>query len=165
MSNLPPVSATLSDRPARSPWNPSRWLGRILPIAACVALGGTCSAQAPMEFKNLQLFPKGIAQEELIANMKNFAVSLGVRCNFCHVGEEGAPLDTFDFASDEKEPKRVARIMIRMRDAINADHLTKAAHHHEGAARVDCVTCHRGQNHPPKPEEILAGIMSGQSGH
>lgn len=165
MSKLSPGSAPLSGRPARSPWNLYRWLGRILPIASCAALGGTCAAQAPMEFKNLQVFPKGVAQEELIANMKNFAMSLGVRCNFCHVGEEGAPLDTFDFASDEKEPKRVARIMIRMRDAINADHLAKAPHDHEGAARVDCVTCHRGTHEPEKPEEILAEIMSKAGGH
>src|SRR4051794_28316130 len=60
---------------------------------------------APPAFKNLKVFPKDISRADLIANMKFFAQSLGVRCTFCHVGEEGQPLSTFDFASDAKEKK------------------------------------------------------------
>lgn len=30
--------------------------------------------------------------------MRNITGALGVRCQFCHVGEEGMPLERFDFA-------------------------------------------------------------------
>ncbi len=58
--------------------------------------------------------------------MRGFAGALGVRCNFCHVGEDPDNLDGYDFASDEKEVKRVARAMMQ----------------------VQCVTCHHGLQRP-----------------
>src|SRR6185437_12934948 len=48
-------------------------------------------------------------------------VSLGVRCTYCHVGEEGKPLSTFDFASDAKDHKLTARKMLAMMHRINAE--------------------------------------------
>src|SRR5690349_23794173 len=70
-------------------------------------------------FKNLQVFPKDIARPQLIANMKFFSQSLGVRCTFCHVGVEGQPLSTYDFASDTKKEKSTARKMLAMVHRIN----------------------------------------------
>ena len=52
--------------------------------------------------------------------MKFFAQSLGVRCTFCHVGIEGQPLSTFDFASDAKKEKLTARKMLVMVHRINS---------------------------------------------
>ena len=52
--------------------------------------------------------------------MRNFTSALGVRCQFCHVGQEGQPLAPFDFASDQKRNKLVARQMLRMVAEINA---------------------------------------------
>ncbi len=43
---------------------------------------------------------------------------LGVRCEHCHVGE-GNDLSKFDFASDARPAKAVARKMILMLRAIN----------------------------------------------
>src|SRR5689334_9343871 len=60
-------------------------------------------------FKNLKVFPKDISRADLLFNMKFFSQSLGVRCTFCHVGEEGKPLSTVDFASDAKAKKLTAR--------------------------------------------------------
>ena len=80
------------------------------------------SAQPPFAippFKNLKVFPKDIGRAELLGNMKFFAQSLGVRCTFCHVGEEGKPLSTFDFASDAKKEKQTARRMLAMVHRIN----------------------------------------------
>lgn len=37
--------------------------------------------------------------------MRGFTRALGLRCSHCHVGEEGAPLATYDFAADEKPLK------------------------------------------------------------
>ncbi len=45
------------------------------------------NAQIPDKFENLQVLPKEISKPELMENMKSFALGLGVRCHFCHVGE------------------------------------------------------------------------------
>jgi len=41
------------------------------------------NAQIPDKFENLQVFPKEISKQDLIGNMKSFAMGLGVRCQFC----------------------------------------------------------------------------------
>jgi len=51
---------------------------------------------------------------QVVGMMRNFAGALGVRCHFCHVGQEGQPLGQFDFAKDEKRTKLTARQMMRM---------------------------------------------------
>jgi hypothetical protein len=100
---------------------------------------------APPPFKNLKVFPKDISRPDLIANMKFFAQSLGVRCTFCHVGTEGQPLSTFDFASDAKDKKLTARKMLAMVHRINAEdfHVTDFS-----KVKVTCFTCHRGSTKP-----------------
>ena len=102
-------------------------------------------AATPPTFKNLKVFPKDISRPDLIANMKFFAQSLGVRCTFCHVGTEGQPLSTFDFASDAKDKKLTARKMLAMVHRINAEdfHVTDFS-----KVKVTCFTCHRGSTKP-----------------
>lgn len=100
---------------------------------------------------NLQVLPKDIAPEALLATMRGFTQALDVRCLFCHVGEEGQPFDTFDFASDEKDHKRMARAMLRMVGDINdSPHLKEVASigGDGDVARVTCYTCHRGAQTP-----------------
>ena len=99
----------------------------------------------PPPFKNLKVFPKDISRPDLIANMKFFAQSLGVRCTFCHVGTEGQPLSTFDFASDAKKEKQTARLMLAMVHRINAEdfHVTDFS-----KVKVTCFTCHSGSTKP-----------------
>ena len=58
-------------------------------------------------------------------------------CGYCH----NAP----DYASDEKYPKLVARLMISMTRRINSDWTT-----HVKGTGVTCYTCHRGQAVPPR---------------
>lgn len=99
----------------------------------------------PPPFKNLKIFPKDISRPQLIANMKFFAQSLGVRCTFCHVGEEGQPLSSFDFASDAKEKKQTARKMLAMVHRINEQDFSV---HDFSQAKVTCFTCHRGSTKP-----------------
>src|SRR5436190_383574 len=106
-------------------------------------------AQAPFAmppFKNLKVLPKDIARPQLLSTMKLFAQSLGVRCTYCHVGEEGKPLSTFDFASDAKEHKKTARGMIQLVAHLNADHLPAITGLPD--AKVTCYTCHRGSTKP-----------------
>src|SRR6478735_1217081 len=70
-------------------------------------------------YKNLKIFPKDISRADLLSNMKFFSQSLGVRCTFCHVGVEGQPPSTYDFASDAKKEKLTARKMLAMVHRIN----------------------------------------------
>lgn len=77
-----------------------------------------------------------------------FGRSLGVSCYHCHAKN--------DWAKDEKKQKRIAREMMKMVLAINADYISKI----EGLGDappgappgrgpvVNCSTCHRGSIHP-----------------
>jgi cytochrome c len=83
--------------------------------------------------------------------MRAFTQGLGVRCQHCHVfkGNDPDDLTTFDFGSDEKETKKTARTMIRMGFAINDEHLKDVGESRpDGAMKVTCYTCHRGETKP-----------------
>ena len=97
--------------------------------------------------KNLQVLPNDISRDVLIEKMKGVAGALGVRCDFCHVNE-GEDFDTFDFASDAKEKKKLARVMLTMVKEINEKYLPQVSHGHGEKAEVKCITCHRGKEHP-----------------
>jgi tetratricopeptide (TPR) repeat protein len=135
---------------------------RLLGIAALFAsvAPGAISAQIPDEFTNLKLFPAEIEKRQLTGIMRSFTEALGVRCNHCHVGENPDSLDGYDFASDEKEAKRIARVMLRMSNAINDDFLPETGR--ENVAQVRCVTCHRGIRKPvPLKNVVLAAAEEG----
>lgn len=110
--------------------------------------------QQPSELKNLQYFPKTISRQDLVGIMRGFAFSLGVRCQYCHAGKEGADLKDIDFASDEKETKKTARVMLRMVDAINQDYIAKLGS--KTTNRVGCVTCHHRLAKPTTMNALLA---------
>src|SRR3990172_11429381 len=78
-------------------------------------------AQIPEKFENLQFFPKDVERRALIDRMRDFSGALGVRCEFCHVGEGGPELKNMDFPSDDKETKRTARRMLVMVAAIEKE--------------------------------------------
>ena len=126
---------------------------KLLLAAGCAALLAavasaqptTAPAAAPPGFKNLQVLSKDITRDQLMQNMKFFAQSLGVRCVHCHVGEEGKPLSTFDFASDAKKEKQVARAMLRMVHKINSEEFGVKDFKD---VKVTCYTCHRGALKP-----------------
>ena len=109
----------------------------------------------PEKPKNLQVLPKDFTGARLSPIMRGFTRSLGVRCTYCHVGEEGKPLSTYDFASDANPNKNRAREMYRMLGSVN-DHLKKIEP--SGPARVNmwCHTCHAGRARPMTLGEELA---------
>ena len=111
----------------------------------------------PPEIQNLQFFPAETSAAELIPKMRDFSFALGVRCQHCHVGEEGQPLASFDFASDEKEAKRNARVMLAMVASINGEHMPKLAGD-TSRIHVECVTCHRGTARPEQLYSLLLGV-------
>jgi hypothetical protein len=107
----------------------------------------------PSSFKNLHVLPKDATAGVVVGTMKGFANNLGVRCQFCHVGKEGLPLEQFDFVSDEIEQKKTARAMMRLTAIINQQ-LDAAVPRAAGTdARVTCITCHRGKSKPTNLRE------------
>ena len=80
----------------------------------------------PEKAMNLKVLPEDTSPDRLRATMRGFTGALGVRCNYCHVGEEGKPLSTFDFVSDENPNKDRAREMLRMLGSING-HLRRSS--------------------------------------
>jgi photosynthetic reaction center cytochrome c subunit len=78
--------------------------------------------------KNLQI----LTPETYRAAMQSFTQALGVQCAFCHVD---------DRSSDEKEEKKMARMMLTMTREINAKFP-------DGKQHVACFTCHRGAEMP-----------------
>ncbi|MBI2682213.1 MAG: c-type cytochrome [Acidobacteriales bacterium] len=132
--------------------------------ALLIILALSSPAQMPEKFTNLQVLPKDIKRAQLIDKMKSFAMGLGVRCPFCHVGEEGKPLSTFDFATDDKPNKAIARKMLAMVMEINTKHLPNAGL--DEPIEISCYTCHRGSKEPaltsPMPPPPPAGQAPGE---
>ncbi len=121
-------------------------------LAAASSEGG--QKFPPETFVNLQVIPSDAKPDVVITAMKNFTLSLGVRCQYCHIGEEGLPLDTFDFVSDAKPQKQTARLMIRLAGEINGQ-LTKAMLDAPAKGyQVTCFTCHRGAPHPQHTPDV-----------
>ena len=113
--------------------------------------GGQRAAAAPPA--NLQVLPKDFTRQQVVQVMQQFTMGLGVTCNFCHVEMAGAqpgangqiPLDA---ASDEKQAKKTARVMMKMVGDVNntlGSQLGKTA---ADVVKVQCVTCHRGASIP-----------------
>jgi hypothetical protein len=133
----------------------------LLLAATSVCFFATVAAQAPGKFPpdslvNVKVIPKNTPVMQVVGMMRNFAGALGVRCPFCHVGQEGQPLSSFDFAKDDKRTKLTARQMMRMVEEIN--HRLDTLPEHEkmmSHVEVTCMTCHRGVNKPMPLEQLV----------
>ena len=101
----------------------------------------------PDKPKNLKVLSEEFTGRRLGGVMRGFIIGLGVRCGHCHVGVDGNPLSSFDFASDENPNKDRAREMLRMVEDIKG-HLQKIEP--SGVRRVEltCLTCHGGRTRP-----------------
>src|SRR5882762_1599794 len=115
----------------------------------------------PDSLINVKIIPKNTPVMQVVGMMRNFAGALGVRCHFCHVGQEGMPLGQFDFAKDEKRTKLTARQMMRMVEEINRrldtlpEHAQMTSH-----VEVTCQTCHRGVSRPMPLEQLIQETAS-----
>jgi hypothetical protein len=99
---------------------------------------------AEMVFKNIQAL-KGLPGSQLPSVMQFMAVSLGVKCDYCHVktGNE------WQWDKDDKQDKQVARKMILMTADINKNNFN-------GRGIVTCTTCHRNEAHPISATAVSA---------
>ncbi len=96
----------------------------------------------PEHAQNLQVLPDSTGAVKLRHVMQSFTRSLGVRCSECHVGS-GPDFNTWDFASDAKGHKNVARGMMRMTMALNTTGVPEAiGEHHHGERAAEHGTGH-----------------------
>lgn len=128
-------------------------------IALMLTFVNAAYGQIPDSFTNLKVLPKDIAKRTLESTMRGFSFALGVRCEHCHV-ERAAPEKGLDFAKDDKEPKRIARQMLQMVEAINRDFISKIDSKDDGGPiSVACVTCHHGLSRPRVLSDILGSSL------
>jgi len=120
-------------------------------VITILLIAAPAAAQFPDKFTNLKVLPKDISKAQLTSTMRGFAFALNVRCEHCHV-EKPEGSHKFDYAVDDKQTKKTARVMLQMVAAINADYLSKIEKPNKlGKAQpiqVQCVTCHHGLAQP-----------------
>ncbi|MEX2088842.1 MAG: c-type cytochrome [Bacteroidota bacterium] len=134
---------------------PSRLFNACLGLLALFATASRAQEWTwPEKPANLQVLDKTWPGSRLSPVMRGFTRALGVRCTYCHVGEEGKPLTTYDFASDMNPNKNRAREMLRMLGSIN-EHLKKIEPSGEKRVNMWCHTCHEGRPRPMTLEEEL----------
>jgi hypothetical protein len=162
-------------------------LGALVLASSAVAQGGGGGGggggnQAAPE--NLQVLPKDMPRQQVVAIMQSFRNALGVQCAFCHAEREGAapggapaggppaggggapggaapggggggpPLN---YALDTKDQKKTARLMFKMMDSINNVYLKMMPTRDPSApVPVNCYTCHRGVSKPMTIDMVLA---------
>ena len=95
--------------------------------------------------KNIQVL-EGLPNSQLLPVMHFMRTSLGVRCDYCHVAENGK------YWMDDKVAKQSARRMIKMVADINKTNFG-------GQPVVTCNTCHRGQVKPVGVPAIGQGVF------
>lgn len=118
----------------------------------------------PERAENLTELPADFSGQRLRAVMTGFSRALGVRCAHCHVGEEGAPLTTYDFVSDDNPNKDRARAMLRMLGSINEQLGAMELRADVDRVNMWCHTCHAGKPRPQTLEEAVGEVREAQGG-
>ena len=124
-------------------------LGAVLVTATVASAQPPAGGQppaAPPAPKNLQVLPKDMPRDQLLATMGAFTQALGVNCNYCHVQ---------DRAADDLRTKAAARQMLILARDINQKLPQAVNKPADQATRVGCVTCHRGVPIPKQLSDIL----------
>jgi tetratricopeptide (TPR) repeat protein len=122
------------------------------------AAGAGQRAGGPPAPSNLQVMPKDIPRDQLIAGMQNIAQALGVQCNYCHVQEGRGGRN--DMASDEKPTKKTARQMMIFARELNDKLPAAIGKAPNETTRVGCMTCHRGLPIPETLQQTLARAVT-----
>ena len=95
--------------------------------------------------QNIQVL-NGMPSSQLLPVMHFMRTSLGVRCDYCHVAENGK------YWMDSKPAKETARRMLRMVFDINKNNFG-------GRPVVTCNSCHRGSTRPLATPAIGQGAF------
>jgi hypothetical protein len=121
-----------------------RVLSLALSAAAAAQQPGSAGATRP-KLEVLQSIP----ESQLFPLMNLIAISLGVRCDHCHVqatpdySRTPSNAGGWVWDRDDKQPKRRAREMMKMVIDLNTSRFG-------GDAKVTCFTCHRGTTQPTR---------------
>jgi hypothetical protein len=65
----------------------------------------------PDKFFNLKVLPQNISKPKLVDVMKQFSITFGVRCSYCHAVSDDLTEGSFD--SDDKPTKQKARDLMK----------------------------------------------------
>ncbi|MDQ6815365.1 MAG: c-type cytochrome [Bacteroidota bacterium] len=146
---------------------------KTLLIASLVCLISLSFAfqQTQVKYENLKVLPKNTTKKEMDSIMKHFSMSLGVRCNFCHVRGNDAQ-HNFNFASDSSKHKLAARSMFKMMNKINKKYFkpdkdddnannANMANVSNRIPEVSCYSCHHGKEHPENRPPAPSGPPPG----
>ncbi len=101
---------------------------------------------AGQKFKNIKVLTN-MPVDQMGKVMNLVSASLGVNCNFCHIGD--------DFEKDGKKEKDAAREMMKMTFELNKTHF-------EGRPEISCNTCHSGHEHPMSVPNLSPKIEEGR---
>jgi hypothetical protein len=122
-----------------------------LTLSACLAHAQATTppaGQAPRPPRpaptNLQVLPKTMTGDQVLAQMRLYTGYLGVECGFCHA--EDPATKRINPALDTNPMKDTARFMITMTADLNTHLDTMPGKMY--ADPVTCGTCHRGEKHP-----------------
>jgi hypothetical protein len=99
--------------------------------------------------KNVKLLGD-VPVSQFIPIMNYFAASLGRRCNFCHVNNNGQ----WDYPSDAKPEKNTAREMIKL--VLDTNKRLQGLK----LDPIACYTCHRGRNNPQSVPTLPLALPS-----
>lgn len=129
-------------------------------VILSVGLFAGVHSQDEEKAKNLKVLDTTLTHDELIAIMGSYTVALGVHCDHCHARKGDPKSRDMDWASDSIPAKQTAREMIKMMRAINGDFIGKIPGLDTPRVKVECVTCHRGQERPQLIGDVLDKAMA-----
>ena len=128
----------------------------MLPAQGPPGGGGGFNNEPP---RNLKVLPSDWDRRQVVGYMRNVAIGLGVRCEFCHQDDQpNGPRG--DMANDDKVTKRIAREMIRMVQQINTQTLANLPQRETPPVEVTCQTCHHGVSIPRPIGDILSAAVT-----
>jgi hypothetical protein len=124
-------------------------------LLAVIVLASMTLQQQPQRppdpvITNLKVLPKKLTFRQVDHIMDEWASSLGVRCNFCHVRDNAA--NKWDYASDAKPEKEMARHMYKMMVTINKKFFKAGEKDTLGMVKLTSVNCNTCHNAKSKPE-------------
>lgn len=117
------------------------------PQAVATPAAGLTAGQS-QSFKNIKVLTD-LPESQLNQVMDLFSASLGKRCDFCHVNNNGR----YDYPADTKPEKNTAREMIRM--VLDLHKRT-----FPGSTDISCYTCHRGHTSPVGVPQLPVPVLT-----
>ena len=131
-------------------------------LVAFFTMSFIITKQDDPKYKNLKVLPKNITERQMDSVMKSFTAALGVKCTFCHVRNDSTKV--WDYASDKKKHKLIARDMMKMTNQINDKYFDVTGKGSKDLSTIQMVTCYTCHNGKPEPAVKPAPVARPTSG-